>query len=350
MEDLGGVTASDPKGGDAMADGARGSAAGRDDESGATAGDGAARYAALMRTPRIAALVGAVATLATAATNLFVLEDMSGLLWVATVSSAVICVLAITNMVNHPPRAVDRLRQLAAQMGGRFSLWKAGTGGNLGVPFAHGAEHERFGVVSGELHGMPIEMGTLASQVSTRYRAPTGRRHAYVTIHLPERLPHMIMSFGHLSRVLGVRVAPEQWHRSQRVDVGGDGRFRLFVADGGEAAARAFFRPEVVALFERIGRDYDVEIRDRRLYLFPGRSPAAGSERRWAAQRQELETFTGALAGSGVWEAVGRQGRRLRDVQLHADVRRAVTLVFSVVAVVVVVVSVVWLALTGRIG
>jgi|GEM_PF-4477936 len=142
----------------------------------APAGEGAARYAALMRGPRIAALIGAGTALAMLAVNLVVLEQMSGLLFVVTVPAALVCVLSIRNVVRFSPGAVARVQQLAALVGGRFWLWKAGAGGHVGTPFAYGAEHERFGVVAGTLHGMPIEMGHLSSQVSTQYRAPGGRR------------------------------------------------------------------------------------------------------------------------------------------------------------------------------
>lgn len=316
----------------------------------APAGDGAARYATLMRGPRIAVLIGAGTALATLAINLLVLEQMSGLLFAVTVPAALVCMLSIRNIVNFSPRTVARVQQLTAQLGGRFWLWKAGTGGHVGTPFAYGAEHERFGVVAGTLHGMPIEMGHLSSQVSTQYRAPAGRRHGYVVIQLPERLPHMIVSFGHLSRGLGVRVAPEQWHRSQRVDVGGGRGFRLLVAGGGEAAARAFFTPEIVALFERVGRSFDVEIRNRSLTLLTGRSPAAGSERRWADRWRLLEELAGSLAGSEVWEAVGRQSRRLRDEPLRADIARSLAVIFGIAAVAVIVLSLIVLSASGLIG
>jgi len=316
----------------------------------APSGGAAARYATLMRGPRIAALIGAGTALATLAVNLLVLEQMSGLLFAVTVPAALVCAASIRNIVNFSPRTVARVQQLTALLGGRFWLWRAGTGGHVGTPFTYGAEHERFGVVAGTLHGMPIEMGHLSSQVLTQYRAPGGRRHGYVVIRLPERLPHMVVSFGHLSRGLGVRVAPDQWHRSQRVDVGGGRGFRLFVADGGEATARAFFTPEMVALFERVGRSFDVEIRNRSLALLAGRSPAAGSERRWAGRRRLLEELAGSLAGAEVWDAVGRQSRRLRHEPLRADIARSVAVVFGVAAIAVVVMSLVVLSANGLIG
>src|SRR5690554_4102451 len=161
-----------------------------------TVGDpGTGRFAAIMRYPRAAALISGPLVLVSLVVNLFVLEDISGLLFVLTVASALVCVLALWNVVNYSPRAMDRLKDLAPLVEGRFSLWKAGTGGHAGVPFIYGAEHERFGVLNYLSAGLQVEVGHLASQVSARYRAPTGRRHAYAVVRLPERLPHMILSF-----------------------------------------------------------------------------------------------------------------------------------------------------------
>jgi len=314
------------------------------------AGDPAAeRFAAIMRYPRVAVLISGSLLLVSLAVNLFVLTSKSGLLYVGTAGAALICILTLWNVVNYSQRAMGRLKHLAPSVEGRFSLWKAGTGGYAGVPFAYGAEHERFGVLNYLSAGLQIEIGHLSSQVSARYRAPTGRRHAYAVVRLPDRLPHMILSFGHLSKVLGMRVVPEQWHRSQLVDVGFGRRARLFVADGGEQIARTFFTPELVQLFENVGRTYDVEIKGRSLYLFAARSVAAGSNRRWSGQRELVEGLAAALAGSSVWELVRRQSRGRGPVygDLRADVARSVTIFFSILTLVAVVLSIVVINAAG---
>ncbi|WP_144794586.1 hypothetical protein [Microbacterium paludicola] len=308
------------------------------------------RYAAIMRFPRVAAGVGGVLALVSAGVNLFALEDTSGPLIVVMVGAALVCILALWNVVNFSPTAVGRLRALAQEVGGRFSLWKAGTGGYAGVPFAHGADHERFGVLDYDVAGSHVEVGHLSSQVSGGFKAPTGRRHAYAVIRLPERLPHMILSFGHLSRILGLRIVPDQWHRSQRVDVGFGRGARLFVADGGEHLARTFFTPETVQLLQRVGRSYDIEVRDRNLYLFAGRSVAAGSERRWNEQRAVVETLAASMVASGVWGSVRRQSRGMSFGDVRADVGRGVAIVFGVVAVVIVVLSLIVLNAQGLLG
>lgn len=303
--------------------------------------DAKARFDAIVRYPRKAALVSAALVSAAIAMQVFVLTGISGPLLGVPIIATLVCVLAMRNVVNFSRTAFARLEGLSPQVGGRFTLWKAGTGGYGGTPFAYGADHQRFGMLNYVVQGMPVEIGHLASQVSDRYAAPTGRRHAYVMVRLPERLPHMIVSFGHLSRVLGVRVVPDQWHRSQRVDVGGGRRFRLFVGDGGEQLARSFFSPDVVQLFQQVGRHYDVEIKDRILYLYASRSAAAGADRRWNAQRALIESLAATLAGSGVWGLVRRQsqGRGPVHADLRADVARAVAIVVFVMVVAIVVLS-----------
>ncbi|MGW9350696.1 hypothetical protein [Nocardiopsis flavescens] len=333
-----------------MTDGT-GAAAARGDAHG-TPGSGDTpeeRFASLMRQPRRAALISGALVPVAVAVNLFLLDDTSGALIGVAVVASVVCVLAVWNVVNFSPTAVARLEDASTRGGGRFTLWKEGTGGHTGVPFAYGAEHQRFGVLDHVVHGLPVEIGHLASQVSARHTAPTGRRHAYVVVRLPQRLPHMIVSFGHLSRVLGVRVVPDQWHRSQRVDVGGGRRFRLFVGDGGEQLARSFLSPDVVRCFQRVGRHYDIEIEGRDLYLFGSRSAAAGTGRRWNAQRELIEDLAATVSGSGVWEIVRRRraGRGGGRAALRADVGRAVALVFGAAAVIVAVLSLVVLKAAG---
>ncbi len=329
------------------ADGERGDLPGTADDAAA-----AERFAAIMRAPRRAALIGVVVVLASAAGNLFLLDDMSGPLWGVTVIAAVICLLAARNVVSFSPRVIARLQAAARDDGGRFALWKPGVGGHVGVPFVHGVEHERVGVLNATAHGMPIEIGHLSTQVSDRYRAPAGRLHAYAVLGLPENLPHMIVSFGHLSRVMGVRVAPEQWHRSQRLDVGFGRRARLFVAEDGEHLARTFFTPEAVRLLQKVGRSYDIEIRHRSLYLFAGRSVASGTERRWAEQRDLIDNLVASLTSSEVWPTVRRQGRGRggRSGELRADVARSVAIVFGVAGVVTAVLSLIVLYAGGLLG
>lgn len=334
-----------------MTDGSGSAAAARGEAHGTTGSVDTAeeRFASLMRHPRRAALISGALVPVAVAVNLFLLDDVSGALIGVAVIASVVCVLAVWNAVNFSPTAVARLEGASSRFGGRFTLWKEGTGGHTGVPFAYGAEHQRFGVLDYVVHGLPVEIGHLASQVSARHTAPTGRRHAYVAIRLPQRLPHMIVSFGHLSRVLGVRVAPDQWHRSQRVDVGAGRRFRLFVGDGGEQIARRFLSPDVVRCFQRVGRHYDIEIEGRHLYLFGARSAAAGTERRWNAQRGLIEDLAATVSGSGVWEIVRRQrvGRRASRAALRADVKRAVALVFGIAAVITIVLSLIVLEAAG---
>lgn len=310
------------------------------------------RFDDIMRAPGTVALVSGILTVVPIVVVFFVLGVESGLLLAAGVGAAVVCVIAVLQILNYSPTAIARLERLAPQVDGRFTLWKPGAAGYDAVPFKYSFERQRFGVLDLTTHGTRIEIGHLVGQASPRARTPMGRRHAYIVLRLPERLPHMILSFGHLSKFLGVRILPEQWHRSQRVDVGGGRRFRLFVGDGGEDVARSFFTPDVVQLFQRLGRSYDVEIKGRNLYLFSTRSPAAGSERRWKEQRSLVESTAAMLSGSETWDLVRRQsrGRGPVYVDLRADVARGVAIFFSVAAVVAVVLSLIVLNARGLLG
>ena len=299
------------------------------------------RFDDIMGAPRTAALVSGTLTVVPIVTMFFVQGAGSGLLLAAGVGGALVFVIAVLQIFDFSPAAVARLERLAQQVDGRFALWKPGSGGYQGVPFKYSVERQRFGVLDMVAHGSAIEIGHLVAQASHRQSTSMGRRHAYLVFRLPERLPNMVLSFGHLSTFLGVRVMPEQWHRSQRIDVGGGRRFRLFVGDGGEDVARSFFTPDAVQLFQRVGRFYDVEIKGRDLYLFSTRSPAAGSERRWAKQRALVESTAAALSASGAWDLVRRQsrGRGPSWSDLRLDIPRAVTIVISVMVAAIVVLS-----------
>ena len=307
------------------------------------------RFDDIMRAPRITALVSGILTVVPIVVVYFVLDVRSGLLLAAGVGAAVVCAIAVLQIFNYSPAAIARLERLAPQVDGRFALWKQGSAGYDGVPFRYSFERQRFGVLDLIAHDARIEIGHLVGQASSKARTPMGRRHAYIVFQLPERLPHMILSFGHLSKFLGLRIVPEQWHRSQRVDVGGGCRFRLFVGVGGEDVARSLFTPDVVHLFQRVGRSYDVEIKGRNLYLFSTRSPAAGSERRWEEQQALVESVAAMLSASETWDLVRRQSRGRGPVyaDLRADVARGVAVFFSVAAVAVVVLSIVTLKAAG---
>lgn len=299
------------------------------------------RFDDIMRAPRVAALVSGMLTILPIAAMFFVHGARSGLLLAAGIGAALVCLIAVLQILNFSPTAIARLERLARQVDGRFALWEPGSGGYEGVPFKYSVERQRFGVLDLAAHGTTIEIGHLVAQASHKQSISMGRRHAYIVFRLPERLPHMILSFGHMSKLLGVRIFPEQWHRSQLIDVAGRRRFRLFVGDGGEDVARSFFGPDVVQLFQRVGRFYDVEIKGRDLYLFSPRSAAAGSERRWKEQRALVESVAAALTASGVWDLVRRQssGRGPSWSDLRPDTVRGTTIIMSVIAAAIVVLS-----------
>lgn len=262
--------------------------------------------------------------------------------------AALFLLLSVSQLTSVSSGSLARLRKGAVQFGGRYTLWQAGRGDLTGGPFANGAGHSRFGILNTVVENRPIEFGHLSSEAAPGRPMPLESRHAYVALRLPARLPHMAIDFGRLSRFFGVRLAPEKRHRSQLVDVGGGHRFRLFVADDGEQLARAFFTPEMVRLFQRVGRDYDVEFKDNCVYLFSRRSAASGSERRWLQQYALIAEVATALEHSGIWNLMQRyhRGRPPVKEELRVDEKCAVTIV--VWAAVIAFVALTALALYAR--
>ncbi|MCH1881762.1 hypothetical protein [Agrococcus sp. ARC_14] len=291
------------------------------------------KIAALLRRPWYVVAISGTVVLVSIVLLVLMGKFVAGLV-IALVPAALIFAVCLGQAISFSPAAVARLKSAAEQTGGRFTLWKAGPGPYTGVPFEHGIGHDRFGVLDYVEQGLPVEVGHLLTTVDTHGKGlmPNAKRTAFAAIQLPERMAHMVLDFGRLSRFLGVRMAPEAWHRSQLVDVGGGRRFRLFVADGEEQLARAFFTPELVHLLQQIGRRYDVEIKDRYLYLFSTRSLGSGSDRRWQQQRTLIEGLARSVADSPVWDLLRRRSKRrspARDA-LRRDDKRVVIIIVSV--------------------
>lgn len=308
-----------------------------------------AQFARILRSPRVVAIVSACVAVAAALSQILAFDHLAAGLMLAAVAPAVVFLFSIWNILSYSPAAMRRLREFAEQADGRFTLWKPGRSNFDAVPFKYDVEQERFGVVNVAPHSIPVEIGHLSSQVTARFRAPGGRRRAYVVYKLPERLPHMIFSFGHQAKLLGVRVVPEQWDRSQRVDMGQDGRCKLFVAEGGEPVARRFLSPNMMQMFKRLGRNFDIEIKGHHLYLIANRSTAAGPQRRWKKQRALIDELAATLASSSMWEYLRKNSRRLnvRNTEIRADIKRAVTIFFSVLAAITVVIILIVLTASG---
>ncbi|MGO1406080.1 MAG: hypothetical protein ACTIK9_02030 [Agrococcus casei] len=288
---------------------------------------------------------------AAALTQILAFDHLVAGLMLAAVAPAVVFLFSIWNIMSYSPGAMRRLQEFAEQADGRFTLWKPGRSNFDAVPFKYDVEQERFGVVNVAPHGVPVEIGHLSSQVSARHRAPGGRRRAYVVLKLPQRLPHMIFSIGHQAKLLGIRVVPEQWDRSQRVDIGQGRRFKLFVADGGESVARTFLTPDIVQLFDKVGRHYDIEINGHHLYLIANRSTAAGSKRRWQNQRALLDELARTMASSTIWDYLRQHSRRLnvRETEMRTDIKRALTIFLSGLAAFILVICLMALTASGHI-
>ncbi|TWH04245.1 hypothetical protein L615_010200000060 [Nocardioides sp. J9] len=321
-----------------------------DDQVDESAADDGARdeLAALARGLRGTAAAAALTGLGMGLAEMRFDELVAGPL-VVGVPVAFLSVFCLWQVVRFTPASVDRLEAFALRAGGRFTPVADGARGYTATPFRHGDQPRRFGVVRYGAHGTRIEIGHLLSSSAHPRAQLVERRHAYAVIELPERMPQMVLDFGHLRSFLGIRLTPEHWDRSQLVDVGGGRRFRLFVAEGGEHVARRFFTADVVRAFEEVGRHYDVEIDASHLYLLSMRSAASGSDRRWEKQRNLIEGLAGTVVGSPVWDDVRgpRRGRGPRSGSLVMDVKRGVRVVLAAATAAVVVLSAIVLHAQG---
>ncbi|MDT9591643.1 hypothetical protein RDV89_01095 [Nocardioides zeae] len=279
-------------------------------------------------------MVSGIAALGGIAAAIDVGEVAAGL-WLMVTIALMVCALSIHQAVTFSPAVLARLERLADRTGGRFTPWRTGVGDNTAHPFTESAGTDCFAVVNYVDQGVAVEVGHL----STHKTAGLRKLNAYVAIRLPRRVPHLVVDFGHLRQILGVRVVPTSWHRSQRVDVGGGRRFPLFVADGGEQFARTFFTPDVVRAFRAVGRSYDVEIRGDRVYLLSRRSIASGSERRLQRQRELVDDLVLRMSDPRMTDFLSRQRRDLGRGELRTDVKRGVILVGTGAVVVIAVLS-----------
>lgn len=257
-----------------------------------------ARFAHIAQRARITALISGAVVLVALAGNLVWLDRRSLPLFGVAVIAAVVFILSVSVAGNFSPRLMTRLSNRADQLGGRFTLWTPGSGGNAGTPFAYGVSRERFGVLTYSEHGMPIEIGNLSTEVAA------GRR------------------------------------------------LQVFVGDGGEQTARAFLTPELSRLLLRVRRKYDVEIKARTLYLYAARSMAAGTERRQGDQQRLIGDLVSALGQSDVWELLRRQsrGRGPTCRPLRRDPARRNLIIAAVIVVAVTLISAIVLYAAGILG
>lgn len=153
-------------------------AAGDDSNSETSSADDTAqeRFAAIMRFPRNAALISGALVLVAIAIQVLVLDEFSLPLLGVAVLAALVCVLAVWNVVNFSSTAVARLEALSPQVGGRFWLWKAGAGRYEGGPFAFGVDHQRFGMLNFVVHGMMAWLSSLRGADSPGVVAPCAAR------------------------------------------------------------------------------------------------------------------------------------------------------------------------------
>lgn len=255
---------------------------------------------------RVTAVISALIVVVGLVLEFFVLEELSLPLAGVILLALLALVFALKGMSRGSQRTMYRVATFARRNGLDFQLWKDGSADYQALPFRSGTGHQRLAVVNAQRNGTPVEFGNLLSQATN---GVVDRPCGYIAIALPERMPHVFADAGRLARLLGVRILPNQWHSSQRVDLPGARSFRLYAVDGASSIARVFFDPGMVALFNRITKRFDVEIKGRHLVLLSMIDVSSGSARRWEEQVGLVDELVSALNTSPVWDLLRRRAR-----------------------------------------
>lgn len=115
-----------------------------------------------------------------------------------------------------------------------------------------------------ELFGLPMTVTTSVS-MPTPAGGPTG----YLAITLPRRMPHMILDArGNDPRFGSSLPRPPVLDQHLSLEGDFDSHFRLFVPTGYERDALYVFTPDLMALVIDEAGDFDVELRDDRLFVY----------------------------------------------------------------------------------
>jgi hypothetical protein len=136
-----------------------------------------------------------------------------------------------------------------------------------GVIFGAGSNRRAFDVLSTD--DGSFEMGNFQYAGNWK-RERALRRFGYFRIHLPERLPNIVLESRRNRRSFGRSNLPWQFSSSQTLSLEGDfdRYFTLHVPAGYELDALYLFTPDLMALFVDRAADFDVEIVDEWLYVY----------------------------------------------------------------------------------
>lgn len=239
-----------------------------------------------------------------------------GAVWdgsLAVVAGLTAGIAGVAAMRRMSPETAYRIARFAEANGLSFQRWKGGAG-YAGMPFTYGHGHNRFLVLNGRRKGRPVELGNLSFLEGTgRYM---WRRCGYIAIGLPHALPHMILDARHSQALLGLTL-PHPPHQDHHVDVGAGRAFTLATVEGAEPIARALFTPDVVALFARLAKRFDMEIKGDRLFLYSRRDVSTGSVERWRETMSMVDDVAGSVSTWPVWPVV----RGMRGVTEYPPMR-----------------------------
>ena len=170
-----------------------------------------------------------------------------------------------------------------------------------------------------ELFGMPVTMTTSVS-MPTPLSGPTG----YLAITLPRRMPHMILDARGNDPAVGSSL-PRPPVLDQRLSLEGDfdRHFRLFAPSGYERDALYVFTPDLMALMIDEAGDFDVELRDDRLFVYTRGGFRLQDAATWSRFERIIavvggkaldrtEHYADERVGDRAVDAVAAEGARLR--------------------------------------
>lgn len=231
--------------------------------------------------------------------------------------------------------AAARISRFADDNGWTFDALKASPG-HAGSTFRMGTRQERRMVVTGEVHGYPVELGNLRYYV-TPYRALPVLP-GYVAVRLPARLPHVVMTSRSVLRLrVGFHPRPED-----RLELGPDTALRVYARAETAHVVRGMLTADALGVLTRLSHRYCIEIVGDAMFLHARWPVSTGSGRRWRRTFADVAALCDLLDASPVWSVLRRQPRRalsslprLRSGFDEARVRKLTLLSFGALMVVV---------------
>lgn len=197
-----------------------------------------------------------------------------------------------------------------------------------------------------ELFGVPMTVTTSVS-MPTPAGGPTG----YLAITLPRRMPHMILDArGNDPRFGSSLPRPPMLDQHLSLEGDFDSHFRLFVPTGYERGALYVFTPDLMALMIDEAGDFDVELRDDRLFVYARGGFRLQDPATWARFERIIEVvgakaldrtdrYADERVGDPGANIVAPAGARMRRRWWHNPIARALLIIGGVFAAILAVIG-----------